>query len=99
MCQEPCSYTTDAGQSLSSFTFNVTRIQSVKDPFYQTEAVLDDAQLSKTTSGYMTVIFNIIDRMPCLAPTLDNDDTLFALVIKPGLYLHHVKVTVASGSL
>jgi len=31
--------------------------------------------------------------MPFLAPTLDiNADPLFALVIAPGFYLHHVEV-------
>jgi len=41
--------------------------------------------------------------MPFLAPTLDiNADPLFALVIAPGFYLHHVVVVdqdPASGSL
>jgi len=36
-----------------------------------------------------------------LAPILDNDDPLFALVITPGFYLHHVEVAdqdLANGS-
>jgi len=40
--------------------------------------------------------------MPFLVPTLDNADPLFALVITPGFYLHHVEVAKqhsAGGSL
>jgi len=40
--------------------------------------------------------------MPFLGPTLDNADLLFALVIIPGFYLHHVELAdqdLASGSL
>jgi len=37
----------------------------------------------------MTVLFISIGRMP----TLDNVDPLFALVITPGFYMHHIKVT------
>jgi len=44
------------------------------------------------TSGYLAVLFISIDRMPFLAPTLDNADPLFALVITAGFYLHHVEV-------
>jgi len=33
------------------------------------------------TSGYMAVLFISIGRMPILAPTLNNVDPLFALVI------------------
>jgi len=46
------------------------------------------------------VIF--IGRMPFMAPTLDNADPLFALVITTGFYLHNVEVVdqdPASGSL
>jgi len=56
----------------------------------------------KMTSSHLTVLFISIGRMPFLAPTLDNADPLFALVIKPGFYLHHVEVAdldPASGSL
>jgi len=41
----------------------------------------------------MAVLFISIDRMPFLAPTLDDADPLFALVIlTPGFYLHPVEV-------
>jgi len=43
-------------------------------------------------SGYMAVLFISTDRMPLLAPILDNADPLFALVIKPGFHLHPVEV-------
>jgi len=55
----------------------------------------------QTTSGFMAVLFIFIVRMPLLVPTLDNSDPLCALVITPGIYLHHVEVTdqdPASGS-
>jgi len=61
------------------------------------------------TSGYMPVLFISIRQMPFLAPTHDNVDLLFALVITQGalvqhqgFYLHHVEVAdqdSASGSL
>jgi len=44
------------------------------------------------TSGYMTVLFNSIDRMSFLTPTLDNADLLFALMITPGLYQRQIEV-------
>jgi len=50
----------------------------------------------------MEVLFISIGRMPILAPTLDNGDSLFALVITPGLNLHHLEVAdqdPASGCL
>jgi len=50
----------------------------------------------------MAALFISIDRMPFLAPTLDNADPLFALVIPPGFYQHHVEVAdqdPASGNL
>jgi len=40
----------------------------------------------------MAVLFISIDWMLFLALTLDNADPLFALVIIPGFYLHHVQV-------
>jgi len=40
----------------------------------------------------MAVLFILIDRMPFLAPIIDNYDTLFTLVIIPGIYVHHVEV-------
>jgi len=40
----------------------------------------------------MTGFFTFIDRMPFLAPTVDNADLLFALVLTPGFYLHHIEV-------
>jgi len=46
----------------------------------------------QTTSGYMTVLFTSIGRTGFEAPTLDNVDLLFALVITSGFYLHHVEV-------
>jgi len=53
------------------------------------------------TSGNMTVLFIFIDRMLFRVQTLNNADPLFALVIKPSFYLHHVEVAyqeLASGS-
>jgi len=50
----------------------------------------------------MAVWFISISRMPFLGLTLDNANPLFALVITPGFYLHHVEVAdqdSASGSL
>jgi len=52
------------------------------------------------TSGYVAVYFSI-DRMPFMAPTLDNAYSLFALVIMPGFNLHSVEMLIqhpASGS-
>jgi len=43
-------------------------------------------------SGDMAVLFISIGGMPFLAPTLDNADPLFGLVITPDFYLHHVEV-------
>jgi len=40
------------------------------------------------TSGYIGVLFISSWRMP----TLDDTDPLFALVMKPGFYLHHIEV-------
>jgi len=50
----------------------------------------------------MVVLFFYIGQMPFLAPSLDNADPLFVLVITPGFCLHHVVVVdqdPASGSL
>jgi len=50
----------------------------------------------------MALLFILIGRMSFLAPTLYNADPLFAMVIAPGSYLHHVEVAdqdPASGSL
>jgi len=44
------------------------------------------------TSDYMAVLFILFDQMPFIVPTLDNAYPLFALVITPGFYLHHVEV-------
>jgi len=48
-------------------------------------------------SDYMAFFYTFyIGRMPFLAPTLDNADPLFALVITAGFfYLHHVDWEVA----
>jgi len=40
----------------------------------------------------MAALFIFISQMAFLAPILDNADPLFALVITPGFYLHHVEV-------
>jgi len=40
----------------------------------------------------MAGLFISIERMPFMAPTLDNADPLFALVITTGFSLHHVDV-------
>jgi len=56
----------------------------------------------KKTSGYMAVLPVFIGWMPFLAPTLDNADPLFALVITPVFHLHLVEVVadqVLDGSL
>jgi len=50
----------------------------------------------------MAVLFILISRLPFLAPTLDNADPLFTLVITPDVYLHHEEVadqSPATGSL
>jgi len=50
----------------------------------------------------VAVLFIYIGQMPFLAPTLYNCDPLFALVMKPEFYLHHVEVVdqdTASASL
>jgi len=52
------------------------------------------------THGRFVYIF--IGQMPFLAPTLDNADPLFTLVITPDVYLHHEEVadqSPATGSL
>jgi len=46
----------------------------------------------KTTTGYVAALFISIDWMPFLVLTRDNANALFALVIAPGFYLHHVEV-------
>jgi len=79
-------------------------MQSVKDYtlFTALRQCVGRLPVVKTTSGYMAVLFIYIDRMLFMAPTLDNADPLFALVITPGFYLHHVEVAdkdPASGSL
>jgi len=54
------------------------------------------------TSGYSAVLFMSIGRMPYLAPTLENADSRYALVITPDFYLQHVEMVdqdPASGSL
>jgi len=40
----------------------------------------------------MTVLFISIGGMPFMATTLDIADSLFAIVITPGFYLHHVQM-------
>jgi len=48
------------------------------------------------------VLLIFFGQMSFLALTFDNADPLFALVITPGFYLHHVEVAdqdAASGSL
>jgi len=62
----------------------------VTHPLYSTESVLDGFQLSKRHLA-MAVLFTSYDRMPLLAPTFDNADPLFTLVITSGFYLHHVE--------
>jgi len=54
------------------------------------------------TYGYVAVMFIYISRMPFVAPTLDNADPLFTLVITTGFYMNQVEVAdqdSASGSL
>jgi len=46
----------------------------------------------KKTSGYGAILFILIVQISFLAPTLDNTDPFFALVIAPGFYLHHIEV-------
>jgi len=45
----------------------------------------------------VAVLFISIGQMLFLAPILDSADPLFALVITPGFYLHHVVVAVVPG--
>jgi len=50
----------------------------------------------------MTVVFISIGRTPFLVSTLENADQLFALMITPDVYLHHVEMAdqdPASGCL
>jgi len=47
------------------------------------------------TSGYVTVLFISICRIPFLAKTLDNADPLFALVITPDFHIDLQPVDVA----
>jgi len=64
--------------------------------------VLDGFPVVKMTSGYMAVLLISIGQMPFLTPTLDNADPLFALVITPDFFLHHIEVAdqyPASGCL
>jgi len=44
------------------------------------------------TSGYMAVLFISIGRMPFRLPTLDNADPVYAPMITPCFYLHHLDV-------
>jgi len=46
--------------------------------------------LEKSMKSHRYFVFNSIARIPFLTTTLDNTDPLFALVITPGFYLHHV---------
>jgi len=50
---------------------------------YRAEAVLDGSQLSKRQLVIWLFCFIFLVSMPLLAPTLDNADPLFALVIIP----------------
>jgi len=45
------------------------------------------------TSGNVAALFLSVNLMPFLAPTLDNADPLFALVITPDFYQQNVEVT------
>jgi len=56
-------------------------------------AMLNDSQVSNDIWLYgSSVYFNW--QIPFLAPTLDNADPLFAMLIKPGFHLHQVEVAV-----
>jgi len=44
------------------------------------------------TSAYVEFLFIFIRRVSYSELTPDNADQLFALVISPGLYLHHIEV-------
>jgi len=74
----------------SSSTFNVTRTQFEKDKALYT--ALRPVPRYQTTSTYMMVFFNSIGRMLFEAPTIDNADPLFALMITPVLYMHRIEV-------
>jgi len=55
--------------------------------------MLDGSQhFVNMTSGYMAGLFISIGRMSFQAPTLDSADSLVALVITPGSYLHQLEV-------
>jgi len=65
--------------SSSSLTFNVSKTQFEKNnALFPQFCTLSRCQM---ISGYMAVLFTSIARKPFLAPTLDNADPLFALVI------------------
>jgi len=52
--------------------------------------VFDCSELSKWHLVIQqSVLFTSIGQMLFLAPTIDNADPLFALVTRPGFYLHH----------
>jgi len=63
--------------------------QSVKDHTHVVAALKQCCMILSC----MAVLFIFIGGMPFLTTTVDNADPLFALVITPGFYLHHIKVT------
>jgi len=40
----------------------------------------------------MAILFISLGWMPFLATTLENADSLFALVMTPGFYLYHIEM-------
>jgi len=77
------------------------RTQSVKD-YTLTNALSQCWTVVKTTAILYDSLVFFIGRMRFLVSFLDNADPLFALVITPGFYLHHLEVAdqdSASGSL
>jgi len=72
-------------------------------PLYCAEAVLDGSQLSKRHAVGVYGSFVYVHWTDALlGKILVNADPLFALVITPGVYLHHVEVVdqyPASGCL
>jgi len=79
----------------SSSSFNVMRTQSPTDhTLFTALRQCWTVPRCQTTSGYTVVLFTSIGQMPLLVPTLDNIDSLSALLIVPGFYLHHLEVHI-----
>jgi len=68
-------------------------MQSVKDKtIFTAQRQRWTVPSCQMTFGYMAISLIFIGWMPFLAPTIDNADPLFALVITQYFYLHHIEV-------